>query len=410
MKEKNKNSIIIFTANNFRDPLFYGTVIVYLKAINADKKFNFHVISYESGEYGLKENETKSFYEELSNYNIHHYPLKWKPGKIKLFRKANEFLKGFFLAGRIAKKENAKAIFALANVAGAFSYIISRWYKLKLILFTYEPHSEFMTECGVWKKSSLKYKLLNRYERKMGMKADYIATGTKHMVERLHEWKSKAKIYRIPSCIDEEIFKFDQQQRDSIRKKLGIENKKVFIYLGKFGDLYYKEEIGELCKAIESAIPDSFFLILTPNSEEEITLLFLRKGVNQKNFHITRAALNDVPNFISAADMGIVAVPPLPAQKFRSPIKVGEYLSCGIPYIVCKGVSEDDSYAVNYNVGMVLNEFSSTEVKNNLGKLNELLNENKKEQQLRCRKIGIEYRGKQIAINAFHEIFNEIYR
>ncbi len=410
MEHPHHRDILIYTYNSFRDPLFYGTVLVYLKAINADRRYRFHIISYEQPEYTISAAEAHTLDEELNRYGIIRYPLQWSSGSWKLLKKANDLYKGYKLVKRLKKQYGSRAIFALANIAGAFSYLMARRLRLKTILFTYEPHSEFMVECGVWSKNSLQYRLLHYLERKMGVNADYIATGTVHMVERLQQWHTKARVYRVPSCIDTRLFRFDPEARESIRKQLGSTHKTVFVYVGKFGDLYYKEEIAVLCRGLRTHFPDVFFLVLTPQPESEIRALFARQGITSSDeLFIGRCTLEEVPAYLSAGDMGIVAVPPLPSQRFRSPIKVGEYLSCGLPYLVCRGVSEDDMYADQYRVGVVLEKFSETEVQKNHPQIAALLSENKELLRSRCRETGIAYRDQQIAIDAFTEIFSEIY-
>ncbi|MGL4597045.1 MAG: hypothetical protein ACRCYO_05940 [Bacteroidia bacterium] len=103
--EKSTRSILIFSQNSFRDPLFYGTVIVYLKEINQDKRYNFHVISYEQPEFVRSAEEEKQLDEELAAYNIYRYPLTWGAGS--MLRKIRELFQGFFLARRIAKNTSA---------------------------------------------------------------------------------------------------------------------------------------------------------------------------------------------------------------------------------------------------------------------------------------------------------------
>jgi hypothetical protein len=115
-----------------------------------------------------------------------------------------------------------------------------------------------------------------------------------------------------------------------------------------------------------------------------------------------------MPDWLSAADLGIVAVPPLPAQRFRSPIKVGEYLACGLPYIVCRGVSEDDLWAERYGVGVVIDAFTREAVWRKADRIRALLAEEKTGLRSRCRAAGVAYRGKGIAVTAFGRVFEEV--
>ncbi len=400
--------IVVFSQNSFRDPLFSGPVLGPLRALNRRGRYRFHVISYEQDRYRLGADDAESFDRSLAEEGIHRHPLDWGTGSLP--RKGYELLRGYLEARGIARKHRPRAIFALGNVAGAFSYLIGRALGMKVIVFTYEPHSEFMRECGVWSGTSLKYRVLHRLERVVGVRADYIATGTRHMVDRLRGWGSRAEVYRVPSCVDEGVFQFLPEARSRRRSALGVGDRPVFVYAGKFGDLYYREEIAALCRTLRDIAADPFFLVLTPNPESEVRALFARYGIDSsRDLHVGFAPLEAMPEWLSAADLGIVAVPPLPAQKFRSPIKVGEYLACGLPYVVCRGVSEDDEWAERHAVGVVVDDFGPAAVQAQADRFRERLGEDKTAQRKRCRATGIAYRGQHIAVDAFSRIFGEIY-
>ena len=159
-------------------------------------------------------------------------------------------------------------------------------------------------------------------------------------------------------------------------------------------------------KVISQFEPKSFLMVVTPDPAHDITLAFKEQGIQVKDFIVTTSAYEIVPEYISAADMGIVGIPPSPSQKFRSPVKVAEYLLCGIPYIVCKGISEDDCYAKKHNVGVVLEDFSSASWQTATQDIFDLTSENKDIQRARCRKIGLQYRGFRNAKKVLKEIFS----
>jgi hypothetical protein len=229
-------------------------------------------------------------------------------------------------------------------------------------------------------------------------------------VDRLRAWGSRAEVLRIPSCIDDERFLHLPEARAEIRERLKIATRHVFIYAGKFGDLYYRDEIAVLAAKLRVLIPDSYFLILTPNPVEEVEALFGRSGLTgPQDLYVTFAQFEHMPRWLSAADMGIVAVPPLPSQKYRSPIKVGEYLACGLPYIVCRGVSEDDTWAERHNIGVVLDAFTDNSIERERSRIQSLLDEESSSRRDRCREVGLAYRGKSVAVNGFSRILDEIH-
>lgn len=404
-----KKSIVIFIHNSFKDPLFFGTVLLYLKKSSPNfPNLLFHLITYEQKNFRVDRSEKNSIIDELKTYNILWHPLNYNKGTYLLV-KGYDFFKGFLLVLWLRLRYGSRAILSLANIAGGFSFIYGKLLGMKIILYQYEPHSEFLADFGMWSSSGIKFKLLNKIERIMGIHSDYVLPGTDGMIERLLNWKSKAKIYKVPTCVNNDKFVFSKEGREQVRTELKIQNKKVFLYLGKFGGIYYNEEIAFFCKVLYRNIPDSFFLIVTPNDKKEISTMFQKIGLSETSYFVTESPYEIVQNYISAADIGIVAIPPYPSQKFRSPVKVGEYLLCGIPFIVCKGISDDDKIAEKYYVGVVVNDFSEKEIVKAIPKTIALLIEEKQHIRHRTRKAGIEYRGTVKAVQVFNIIFEQVF-
>jgi hypothetical protein len=403
-------SIIGYIYNSMKDPLFYATGIPYIKEVNkrTGNKYSFYIITYEQEKYALSDSEKETLKNELKKDNIYWYPLKWHAGT-NLFIKAYDLIAGFFLFTYLLITTGTKLVFALGNVAGAFSFLYAKLFRIKHFVYTFEPHSEFMADFGLWDKKGKAYKLLNKFEYWMGMYSDYIGTGTQNMVHRLKEMNSAARVYRIPSCIDERNYAYSEIGREKIREQFNIGDRKTILYLGKFGGVYYEKEIIAFFQTLYKHNRDIFYLVVTPDEPQKIKKWFAEYGIPTINFAVTFSPFSEVGNYISAGDIGLIAVPPYPSQKFRSPIKAGEYLCCGLPYIVCNGVSEDDVYAEKYKVGIVLDDFSEASINRKTIEIKGYLNFDRKSNLERMRKIAIEYRGLEIAVSAFKQIFEHVY-
>ena len=346
--------------------------------------------------------------KQLSQYQIHWYPLNYHTGKLLLLKKAWDFIQAISLTCYIRFRWNVRVVFAFANVSGAICILLKKLLRMKMIIYSYEPHSEFMVELGIWSENSLKYKLLKYLDRLIGREAEYILTGTSHMVTFLERTKSRGKVFRAPTAVDEIIYRFRKNGRNHIRSHLNITDKDVFIYVGKFGDLYYKEEIPELFSIIVKELPNAFFLVATPNKYDDIFNMF-RKFLDESQFHIIVAANQDtVIDLLSAADFAISGIPPTPSQKYRSPTKTAEYLLCGLPYITCKGISEDDSVAEENNVGVVVDEFRPEVIRESTTVIKKYLNADRNELREKCRKVGLEYRSKERIDKILNRIYTEL--
>lgn len=410
MKIMKKRTTLVLIYNSFYDPLVQNLVLAYIKTLADHNNYKFYLVTYEQKKYWIDRTERKKIKSDLKATGIHWEPLKYHSGRFILIKKAYDFSMFFFLASYLILFKGVKLLFTFTNVAASMGIILSKLFRKKFLVYSYEPHSKFMAELGKWDPKGLKYKLLNRLENYAGLHGDYILTGTRHMVEDLISRGAKGKVFRAPTSVDENDFYFRPEARHLIRSKLGITHRKVLVYIGKFGDLYYKSEVFDLFRILHQNDSAYFFLIVTSNPFEEVKLWAKNAGIPDDSVYITgNLSFEQVKEYISASDLGLSAVPPSPSQKFRSPTKVGEYLLCGLPYITCVGVSEDDIYARQYGVGVVVNSFSHEDIVAAIPEIHILLKEEKESLRNRCRKIGIEYRAKTNIDALLQSIYNEIF-
>ncbi len=398
---------VAYIYNSFKDPLFQSNMYLYLLDAAKELDYAFVLITYEQPDHTISDDEKEKLKNELNEKNIKWIPLKWHSGKFKLFKKIWDVLCGLFVILKY-RARGYNRIVSLGTVSGSFAYIYSKMFGLKHYLYQYEPHSEFLKDVGVWRSNSISFRLLNLLEKKSGLNTEVIATGTKYMLERLSKMNSQASTFRIPSCVDDSLFEFSEKDRSGIRKNLGIIDRKVLVYAGKFGGIYYDKEVFNLCATIHRKDTSFYFMILSGNDHDEIKNEFLKRGLTENDFYVSQVSHNQMFKYLSASDIGLVSVPPLPSQKFRSPIKVGEYLCCGLPYIVCKGISEDDVYATKYKVGIVLDDFEKASVDSKFVEILKILSEDKVSLRNRCRKVGLDYRGfenlRSVSLSAFRDL------
>lgn len=402
-------SIIVYSFQGIKDPLFEGLILQYLKKANKNKKYHFHIITHE--QYLASENEKQEFIHSLKDHNISWYPVQYKNGRFLLLKKTQNFLYSLSLAWKVKRKFKAKVIFGYLTIAGAFSYIISKILNLKLIIYCFEPHSDYMVDFGIWSAKSLKYRLLNTFEKREARDCDYLLVPTSHTLELVKSWNPRAKkILQAPISVDTDKFKFCPQHREELRKKYKIENRTVAFYLGKFGYLYYDEkEFAIFCKLLHRHNPNFYFLIVTPNPQQEVEDAFLEQGISKNDFIVLpKIPYNEVESYISSADLGLVAIPPYPSQKYRTPVKVGNYLACSLPYLITRGIADDDTLAEKENVGVVFDTLEPKDFEKSTAALDKLLSEDKEILRERCRQVAIKERGLHNAERAINELLEAV--
>lgn len=400
-----KKECVVLIYNSFNDPLFQNLVYQYIITLTKTTDWKFHLITFEQPEYPISDLRKRELKEQLLKQGIYWYPKKHRTGSLLLVKKVLDF----FSISRLLVKlrtEGVQLLWAFTNISASIGFVYSTLLRMRLMIYSYEPHSQFMVELGLWKAASLKYKTLNYLEWKAGLKADVVLTGTKFMVRELKKRRAKGLICRAPTSVDENDFFPRKGARKEIerRHQIPIKNK-IILYIGKFGGLYYSSEIAAMFKNIEEKIEDVSFIVITQTKLSEVKSYF-----KEANFPVSKVILQnfipyeDIKIYMSGSDLGISAVPPSPSQKYRSPTKVAEYLLCGLPYLTCRGVSEDDIYAERYGVGIVVEDFDK--ISDKIDSIKEILNQRNGMKGL-CRKIGIQYRGKSNVMKLLHQLFDE---
>lgn len=396
---------LVLIYNSYRDPLFQNLMYRYITRQSAENlHYHFDLITFEQKKYALSRRERKFERIQLGAMGIRWRPLTYHSGALMLIKKTFDFFAAVVTVIRIRWANRTDMVIAFANTSAAISLLISKLLRTKLMVYSYEPHSEFLAEFGIWSRKGWRYRILNWLEERVKREADFILTGTRHMVKAI-EKEASGLVFRAPSGVDESVFIRDEDVRSRLRDQLGLNGRKVLIYVGKFGGIYYDREIAAFCRALHELDNTWYFVFITPSAKTDVVDLCKLESLAPNTYHINEAkSPREVVEWLSMADIGLTAIPPYPNQRFRSPVKVGEYLMCGLPYITCRGVSEDDEWAERFNVGVVVDAIGAATASEAHHASLQLLSEDTTTLQERCRLTGIAYRGRATVDELFDQI------
>lgn len=395
---------IVYCFNSLKDPLVDGLILTYLKQLNPlDAGTSIFLITQEQAPYAVDKQSKKKLQNELADYGIVWKPFTYHNGKFLIIKKVWDFSRTAFYIFRLRLTKRPQRIIGFLPIAGAYAAILGKVLRMKSYVYCYEPHSQYLVDFGTWKKASAKYKLLQYFERFQVRRATEIVVPTSHAETLIKKWKPKGKITVLPISVDTELFRplKNEIKTSSIKFELGFsENDTVLIYTGKLGGLYYSaEELAVFLKALAN-LDDSYrFLIITNNSVEEVQNEFTKALIDTNRFKILPPVpYTELPWYINVADMGLLAIPPNPSQKYRTPVKTGLYLACGIPYLTCIGIAEDDVLAVQENIGVVVPEMTPTYADGCYRDIQQLLT-SKKDLISRCNSVAHDQRSTRLTLN-----------
>lgn len=389
-----KKKLLFYFYNRLNDPLLQSNIFQYMHALAKTGLYDIAIITYEDKKIPLSEKEKKRFHDTYKEIGMRWYPLKWHAGS-GLHLKAIDIFTGFFKIFYLSQIRGHRRIITLGSIAGSFVYMLSKLMPVKFYLYQYEPHSEYALDNRIWKADSLQYRLLKAFESRSLKSSAVISSGTVSMQTRLEEMQVKAKFFKVASVVNDQFFYFDIAQRNAVRARLGIaDTDKLVVYPGKVGELYCSAtQLLDTFKAMHRQSTAYKFLVITPGYAQ-FELLLGNAYSDLKAFITVLSPVphHDMPGFLSASDLGVVAVPPGFSKKFMSPIKIGEYLCCGLPYLICSDL-EDSGITQERNIGVVINDFTAAEISRVAAEIATLLQEPKNEQAARCHAEGIALRG-----------------
>lgn len=164
------------------------------------------------------------------------------------------------------------------------------------------------------------------------------------------------RITVIPTVVDTDFFYFDAGKREEMRNLLGVKNRFVFIYSGGATRWQVPDKIIDLFRNLKKNIPEAFLIFLT-NDIKEARGYF--KGMDQADFLVANAPYKEVPSYLNASDAGILIREENPVNRVASPTKFGEYLCCGLPVIITKGIGDTENIVSELKSGVVIEDVNS---------------------------------------------------
>ena len=290
----------------------------------------------------------KILFEPLYSQNI-------RPG---LLNKVNDFLLFPKLLIGICSKNKIDKLLARGAPAGALAWMVCKKLKMPYIVESFEPHSAYMLESGVWSRFNPKYIFEKYWERKQKeTAAALIVVSENYRKQLIAEDVHKEKIFHIPCCVDIDKFRYNESARKKYRKKLSLaDNSIVGIYVGKFGDIYYKEEAFEILEQAFDFFGDNLhILILTPQDKSEVLKWIRGYNIPKNRICIDKVPHYEIPNYLSASDFALSFVKPASCRKFCSPIKDGEYWANGLITLMANDIGDDSTITQTHQTGFIFN-------------------------------------------------------
>lgn len=191
-------------------------------------------------------------------------------------------------------------------------------------------------------KGGAKYNRLKRTEGEIIRRSDAVITRTVIAAKLLSEQHHVAlsKFFQVVNGRDPDIFKPNNVARARIRKEWRVEsNSLILIYCGSVGPQYGFNQMLTLHQHLNNRVPS--WLVLLVNNPS-FTVEELDDDIRSRII-IRRVPVNEIPLYLSSADIGLAIRRNSLSMKGVAPIKIPEYLLCGLPVIASSGIGDSDN-------------------------------------------------------------------
>jgi len=321
-----------------------------------DESIHFEVLEFCPNEHTLREDIASASLEY--GVPVHFGTYFNKPPVI------GSFLFIFYGAIRTfysVKKTKTDILMPRSLMAGAMALLVKMVEgKLEIIYESDGLMSDERVDFGSWTKSGMIYKLFQMIERKLLRDSKMVITRTQKAKEILIERSPSIEVEKvvvIPNGKNTDAFNIgSKEQCIEIRQQYGInEDDILLIYVGTIGKQYRPDVMLEIFKVLRGKNTNTKLLVLTPNQEEMKTVIH-SVLTDTEGIFIDKVNPDQISQYITAADIGLALRAPTFSQQAVCPLKVIEYLMCGVPVIANAGIGDMDELFNDNEVGYIIQD------------------------------------------------------
>jgi glycosyltransferase involved in cell wall biosynthesis len=332
-------------------PLVHTQVLPYLRRIAASG-VEVHLLTYETG--AVADTGRRAAIEAGG---IHWHSLRYHK-RPSLLATGYDVLAGIVYSALLVLRHRIDIIHARSHVAGAMGLFLKRLFRVKLIFDFRGLMAEEYVDNGVWAENSAGFRLVKWAERALLARADRVVVLTEKLKAMLIEAPSPpvdaAKFFVIPCCIDLSQYP-ERESSDSAGR-----NRITLAYAGSATGRYMLREMIGFFKILQDrSNRPTRFLVITRTDRSVVQRAFSECGIDSTCYSIVAATPEEVPGFLSTADIGISFIKPSRALAGATPTKIGEYLAAGLPVVSSNGVGDTDGILEPEGVGVTISELDS---------------------------------------------------
>ena len=221
-----------------------------------------------------------------------------------------------------------------------------------------------------WQESSLKFRFFKGIENWVMIKSHRVLVRTekaKEVLLKRYPHLSKRQIRVVINGKNELLFApLNETVRQKLRMELEVGKEDILVvYCGTLAPQYCLDEmLSWFAHLSENKVANTKLMVIT--GQQEMIQAHDRYNQLQDQIILKTVAAEEVPRLLGSADIALALRKASFSMRGVSPIKIGEYLMCGLPVIASKGIGDTEAILAPLSSSQLIDESDPDQLLNSV--------------------------------------------
>ena len=327
-------------------------VLPYLRAYR-DDGWSVHLLSYEKPDLRADDATRRPVEEELAAASVRWTVLPWKRDMV------GDLFRGLRAVRRIVDAERPRVLHARSYVPALLCQRAGRRHGARLLFDMRGLWPDERVDGGLWSARHPLHLLWKRLERRLLARADAVVVLARAGADLLLEeglLPRETPLEVIYCGADLGRFR-PLPPADAPPALAHFSGKRVWTFLGATGTWYLLPEMLDFGARAVAADAEARLLFLTEDPAGAVKDGLAARGVPADRAIVARAPHAEVPRWLAPSRAGVFFIRSCRSKRASCPTKLGEFLACGIPVVINRGIGDTGRIVEEARVGTVVGGF-----------------------------------------------------
>jgi len=340
-------STLYISYTGLLDPLGQSQVLQYVLALSK-RGHQITVLSFEKPSKISDEIRFNEIRQQLKSANVSWFPRVWHNRPIGILATLYDVIFGQRQAVRLARDIDAQVVHCRSYIAGLMGLAVKHKTGARFVFDMRGFWPDERVDGGIWKKSSMRYRVFKWIEKKLFMGADHVVSLTRSGVREFNKFDylrgQPPPSSVIPTCTNLDLFQ---------PKKI-VPEEFTLGYIGSVGSWYLFNTVAAAVARTFEMKSNARFLVVTRSSHSKVRNLLSHAGVDLERVKIASAEYSEMPNHVARMSAGLFFIRPAWSKRASCPTRMGEFLACGKPILSNGGVGDVAEIIAETGCGIAL--------------------------------------------------------